>query len=133
MPAATIIWSVPLHIVDHPLVQDALMELRDTRTPPPAFRAPQSHQRMLAAEALRDLPRGRQVATPLGAAAGNGRSAAMSSSCRCCARDWACSDAVLELLPHARVGHIGLQRDEGTAIASNYTRGCQRGCRTATC
>jgi uracil phosphoribosyltransferase len=29
-------------------------------------------------------------------------------------------DAVLELLPAARVGHIGLQRDEATAIASKY-------------
>jgi uracil phosphoribosyltransferase len=29
-------------------------------------------------------------------------------------------DAVLELLPSARVGHIGLQRDEATAIASKY-------------
>jgi uracil phosphoribosyltransferase len=29
-------------------------------------------------------------------------------------------DAVLELLPAARVGHIGLQRAEATAIASKY-------------
>jgi uracil phosphoribosyltransferase len=29
-------------------------------------------------------------------------------------------DAVLELVPHARVGHIGLQRDELTAAASQY-------------
>ena len=29
-------------------------------------------------------------------------------------------DAVLELLPSARVGHIGLQRDESTAVASRY-------------
>src|SRR4029078_4914756 len=29
-------------------------------------------------------------------------------------------DAVLELVPHARVGHIGLQRDEITAVASQY-------------
>jgi len=29
-------------------------------------------------------------------------------------------EAVLALLPHARVGHIGLQRDEHTAIASRY-------------
>ena len=29
-------------------------------------------------------------------------------------------DAVLELVPHARVGHIGLQRDELTAVASRY-------------
>ena len=29
-------------------------------------------------------------------------------------------DAVLELVPDARVGHIGLQRDEATAVASRY-------------
>lgn len=29
-------------------------------------------------------------------------------------------EAVLELLPHARVGHVGLQRDEHTAEASRY-------------
>jgi uracil phosphoribosyltransferase len=29
-------------------------------------------------------------------------------------------DAVLELIPGARVGHIGLQRDEMTAVASRY-------------
>ena len=29
-------------------------------------------------------------------------------------------DAVLELWPAARVGHIGLQRDEMTAVASQY-------------
>ena len=29
-------------------------------------------------------------------------------------------DAVLQLLPSARVGHIGLQRDELTAVASRY-------------
>jgi uracil phosphoribosyltransferase len=29
-------------------------------------------------------------------------------------------DAVLELIPSARVGHIGLQRDETTAVASQY-------------
>src|SRR5262245_32281786 len=29
-------------------------------------------------------------------------------------------EAVLDLLPHARVGHIGLQRDEQTAVASQY-------------
>ncbi len=29
-------------------------------------------------------------------------------------------EAVLELIPHARVGHIGLQRDEHTAVASQY-------------
>lgn len=29
-------------------------------------------------------------------------------------------DAVLEMLPNARVGHIGLARDEATAVAARY-------------
>ena len=29
-------------------------------------------------------------------------------------------DAVLQLVPGARVGHIGLQHDETTAVASQY-------------
>ena len=30
--------AMALHLVDHPLVHDALMELRDARTPPAEFR-----------------------------------------------------------------------------------------------
>jgi uracil phosphoribosyltransferase len=112
---------VPVHIVSHPLVHDALMELRDVRTPPPAFRrAANRISVLLAAEALRDVPsRPATVATPLGPAEG-----------RVVAGDvvvvpvlragLGMLDAVLELLPSARVGHIGLQRDEATAIASKY-------------
>ncbi|MGH8735262.1 MAG: uracil phosphoribosyltransferase, partial [Burkholderiales bacterium] len=48
---------MPLHLVNHPLVQDALMELRDKRTAPPAFRrAANRISVLLAAEALRDVP-----------------------------------------------------------------------------
>src|SRR4029078_6015843 len=36
-------------------------------------------------------------------------------------------DAVLELIPGARVGHIGLQRDEITAVASQYYAKLPRG------
>ena len=42
-------------------------------------------------------------------------------------------DAVLELLPAARVGHIGLQRDEATAIASKYYSKLPPDLATATC
>ena len=46
---------VPLHVITHPLVHDALMELRDARTAPPAFRrAANRISVLLAAEALRD-------------------------------------------------------------------------------
>src|SRR5207248_11656047 len=36
-------------------------------------------------------------------------------------------DAVFELVPSARVGYIGLQRDESTAIASQYYSKLPRG------
>ena len=115
------ICAVPLRIVDHPLVHDALMELRDVRTAPPAFRrAANRISVLLATEALREVPSvAGTVQTPLGPAEGR------------IVRDdvvvvpvlragLGMLDAVLELLPAARVGHIGLQRDEATAIASRY-------------
>lgn len=97
------------------------MELRDMRTPPPEFRrAANRISVLLAAEALKMVPsRPHTVTTPLGPAGG-----------RVVAGDvvvvpvlragLGMLDAVLELLPSARVGHIGLQRDEATAIASKY-------------
>ena len=47
---------MPVHIVDHPLVHDALVELRDKNTPPEHFRrAANRISVMLAAEALREV------------------------------------------------------------------------------
>jgi uracil phosphoribosyltransferase len=112
---------VPVHVVDHPLVHDALTELRDARTPPPAFRrAANRISVLLAAEALRDVPASAvTVTTPLGPADGRSVTGAVVV-----VPVWRAGlgmlDAVLELLPAARVGHIGLQRDEATAIASRY-------------
>jgi uracil phosphoribosyltransferase len=112
---------VPLHIVDHPLVHDALMELRDVRTAPPAFRrAANRISVLLAAEALRDVPTApAEVTTPLGPAVGSvvRGDVVVVPVLRA---GLGLLDAVLELLPAARVGHIGLQRDEATAIASRY-------------
>jgi uracil phosphoribosyltransferase len=112
---------VPLHLVDHPLVHDALMELRDARTAPPAFRrAANRISVLLAAEALRDVPSVPTIVeTPLGPA--NGRRVTGDVVVVPVLRaGLGMLDAVLELLPAARVGHIGLQRDEATAIASRY-------------
>src|SRR5688572_27081715 len=63
---------VPLRLVNHPLVHDALMELRDARTGPPAFRrAANRISVLLAAEALKDVPATEAtVITPLGPAQG---------------------------------------------------------------
>ena len=115
------ICPVPLHIVAHPLVHDALMELRDVRTAPPAFRrAANRISVLLATEALRDVPTmPGQVTTPLGPADGRvvQGDVVVVPVLRA---GLGMLDAVLELLPAARVGHIGLQRDEATAIASRY-------------
>ena len=112
---------MPLHIVEHPLVHDALMELRDARTEPPAFRrAANRISVLLAAEALRDVPSiAAMVETPLGPAEGRHVTADVVVVPFLRA-GLGMLDAVLELLPAARVGHIGLQRDEATAIASRY-------------
>jgi uracil phosphoribosyltransferase len=110
-----------LKVVDHPLVQDALAELRDAQTAPPAFRrAANRISVLLAAEALRDVPVSPAVvATPLGPADGLvvKTDVVVVPVLRA---GLGMLDAVLELLPSARVGHIGLQRDEATAIASRY-------------
>jgi len=112
---------VPLHLVEHPLVHDALAELRDVRTDPPAFRrAANRISVLLAAEALRDVPSRRTtVTTPIGPAEGRvvDGNVVVVPVLRA---GLGMLDAVLELLPAARVGHIGLQRDEATAIASRY-------------
>jgi uracil phosphoribosyltransferase len=112
---------VPLHLVDHPLVHDALVELRDVNTAPPAFRrAANRISVLLAAEALKDVPRtAATVVTPLGPADGHvvSTDVVVVPVLRA---GLGMLDAVLELLPSARVGHIGLQRDEATAIASKY-------------
>ena len=112
---------MPLHIVEHPLVHDALVELRDARTAPPAFRrAANRISVLLAAEALRDVPSvPSTVLTPLGPADGRVVKADVVVV-PVLRAGLGMLDAVLELLPAARVGHIGLQRDEATAIASKY-------------
>jgi uracil phosphoribosyltransferase len=112
---------VPVHIVDHPLVHDALMQLREVSTTPPEFRrAANRISVLLAAEALKDVPASpATVTTPLGPAEGMivRTDVVVVPVLRA---GLGMLDAVLELLPAARVGHIGLQRDEATAIASKY-------------
>lgn len=112
---------MPLHVVDHPLAHDALLELRDARTAPVAFRrASRRISLLLAVEALRDLPRTPHVVTtPLGPAEGQAMRAdvVLVPVLRA---GLGMLEPMLELVPEARVGHIGLQRDETTAVASRY-------------
>jgi len=112
---------VPLHIVDHPLVHDALAQLRDKQTPADSFRRVATRiSVLLAAEALRQVPTATStVVTPLGPAEAR-RVASDVVVVPVLRAGLGMLDAVLELVPSARVGYIGLQRDERTAVASQY-------------
>ena len=97
------------------------MELRDVHTEPAAFRGAASRiSVLLAAEALRAVPStSGTVVTPLGQAEGQvvRGDIVVVPVLRA---GLGMLDGILELLPAARVGHIGLQRDETTAMASTY-------------
>jgi uracil phosphoribosyltransferase len=112
---------MPLHLVDHALVHDALARLRDVNTNPAAFRR-EAHRisTLLVAEALRHVTSGDgTVTTPLGPAPA--RSVAVDVVFVPVLRaGLGMLDAAMTLVPTARVGHIGLQRDEATAVAANY-------------
>lgn len=113
---------VPLHLITHAVAHDALAALRDETTPPSEFRR-LAHRvgRILAAEATRDIPTTEvDVRTPLEIT----RARAVSTDVVVVAvlrAGLSMVDPVLELLPSARVGHIGLRRDEATAVASRYS------------
>lgn len=105
----------------HPLVHDALAGLRDRTTGPERFRQLAARiSVLLAAEALEGVPtRGTTVETPLGRAPAR-RVAVDVVVVPVLRAGLGMLEAVLTLVPQARVGHIGLQRDEATAIASQY-------------
>jgi uracil phosphoribosyltransferase len=90
-------------------------------TPPELFRVLTTRiSVLLGAEALKDLPqREIEVRTPLGPAPGL-RVAVDVVLAPVLRAGLGMLPGLLELVPGARVGHIGLQRDERTAIASQY-------------
>jgi uracil phosphoribosyltransferase len=112
---------VPVHLVDHPVAQDALRSLRDKNTKASHFRR-LAHRLslVLAVEATRDLvTASRPVDTPLERADGRVLEADIVVV-PVLRAGLGMVDAVLDILPYARVGHIGLQRDERTAVALQY-------------
>lgn len=112
---------MPVHVIDHPIAQDALVTLRDQRTAPEEFRrAARRISAVIVAEALRGVPTSAvTVQTPLEPAPGY-RLAGDIVVVPVLRAGLGMLDAALDLVPSARVGYLGLQRDETTAIASQY-------------
>lgn len=117
-----------LHLVTHPVAQDALVSLRDHTTRPGHFRR-LAHRigLIMAAEATKDVAMSPvTVQTPLETT--DGRTLSGDIVAVAVLRAGLCLvDPVLDLLPKARVGHIGLKRDEATAQASCYSVHLPRG------
>jgi len=112
---------VPVHLVDHPIAQHALLLLRDTAAYPSRFRRLAERLSLLIAiEATRTLPTiTRTVKTPLEPATGNAlrNEVVIVPVLRA---GLVMAEAMLSLIPDARMGHVGLQRNEETAVASQY-------------
>jgi uracil phosphoribosyltransferase len=112
---------VPVHLVDHPIAQHALLLLRDKDTYPSRFRRlAQRLSLVIAIDATRDLPvESRTVTTPLEPATGTSLKGDVVIV-PVLRAGLIMAEVVLDLLPEARMGHVGLQRDERTAVASQY-------------
>jgi uracil phosphoribosyltransferase len=113
--------SQPVIVVEHPLVDTALAALRDAQTPTDAFRR---HARVLmwilAYRVLDGLPtREVNITTPLEQTTGRvlNRSVVFVPVLRA---GLAMLDAMTDFVPGSKVGFVGLERDEQTAIARNY-------------
>lgn len=111
-----------LHIMDHPLVAHKLTILRDKNTSTKDFREIVSEIGMLMTyEATRDLPlTKKEVETPICKAAMptlDGKKFAVVPILRA---GLGLVDGVLRIVPSARVGHIGLYRDEETLEPVKY-------------
>jgi uracil phosphoribosyltransferase len=109
-------------VIDHPLVKHKLTNLRRRETSDWDFRRELRELAMLIAyEVLRDLPIELvEIQTPMTrmmAPALTGRRICFVSVLRA---GNGLLDGMLEVLPTARVGHIGLYRDPATLVAVEY-------------
>jgi len=111
-----------LHLVDHPLVQHKMALLRRKDTSTRSFRSLANEvSTLLAYEALRDIPtHDVTIETPMEVATGtmiDGKKLVFVSILRAGS---GILDGMLNVVPSARVGHIGLYRDPKTLVAIEY-------------
>lgn len=111
-----------LTLIEHPLIQHKLSYLRSVATHKKGFTELTEEIAMLMAyEATRDLPLEEvEIQTPLERTVGNrikGKKLAVVPILRA---GLGMVDGIVRLIPGARVGHIGLYRDEHTLLPVEY-------------
>jgi uracil phosphoribosyltransferase len=109
-------------VIDHPLVQHKLTLMRKADTTAALFRALLREISMLLAyEVTRDMPLTYEPITtplaPMQAPVLEGKKLVVVSILRA---GGGILDGILQLIPSARVGHIGLYRDPRTHVAVEY-------------
>jgi uracil phosphoribosyltransferase len=109
-------------VVDHPLVQHKLSLMRRKETPTAQFRQLIREVTMLLGyEVTRDLPMGKErIETPItemDAPVLTGKKVVFISILRA---GNGLLEGMLDLIPSARVGHVGLYRDPDTLVAVEY-------------
>jgi uracil phosphoribosyltransferase len=111
-----------VHLIDHPLVQHKLTLLRRRESSTKTFRQLVNEIAALVAyEVLRDVPlHDIEIDTPLETMTGrviDGKKLVFVSILRA---GTGILDGMLDVVPSARVGHIGLYRDPKTLVAIEY-------------
>jgi uracil phosphoribosyltransferase len=113
---------MPHLVIAHPLVAHKLSLMRDKRTPSAQFRTLlREISLLLGYEVLRDLPiEERSIETPIGPMQApflKGKKLVFVPILRA---GTGLLDGLLDLVPSARVGHVGLYRDPTTLAAVEY-------------
>ena len=121
-------------VFDHPLIQHKLSYLRDRETSHRPFRALMYQMAgLMVYEATRTLPtKAVEVATPLEATTGR-RLAARVTVVPVLRAGLGMAEGVLEMMPEARVGHLGLARDEETLQPVTYLKKLPRDVNAGPC
>jgi uracil phosphoribosyltransferase len=111
-----------IHVVNHPLVQHKLTKMRDKQTSSANFRRLLREMGLLLGyDATRDLPMGTtKIETPITAMDApllDGKKLVIVPILRA---GLGLAEGVLDLVPLARMGHVGLYRDPKTLQAVEY-------------
>ena len=114
--------SGTVHVIDHPLVQHKLSLMRSKETSTSTFRnLLREISMLLAYEVCRDLPTTlipiETPVAPMMAPVLDGKKTVLVAILRA---GGGILDGMLQILPSARVGHIGLYRDPKTLVAVEY-------------
>ncbi len=111
-----------VHVLDHPLIQHKLAVLRDKDTPVKEFRELVSEiAGLMCYEATRNLPTEEvEVETPVAMAKCRKLSGKKMAIIPILRAGLGMVDTMVDLIPSAKIGHIGLYRDPETHLPVEY-------------